>query len=70
MGIILSDELRYLSIRLERKLFKKFLIMYKTAVKHAKTIAVSPDGLYYQIAFKSDKKMPYKTYIYTLHYCL
>lgn len=52
MGIICSDELRYLRIRLEKKLFVKFLAMYRTAIKHAKIIAMSPDGIFYQIAFK------------------
>lgn len=42
--------------------------MYRTAVKHAKIVAVSPDGLYYQIAFKTGKPTPYKGYIYTLKY--
>lgn len=68
MGIVVTDQIKYLSIRLQRKLYNKLLTMYKAAVKHIKIIGMSRDGLYYEVAFKPQRVVAHKTYIYTLKY--
>lgn len=69
MGVEVGVGLRELAGKMERKVFKKLLIMYRSATKYAKILAVSPDQLSYQIALKPHS-LPQPTFIYTVRYSL
>ena len=64
----LSDELRYLSIRLEKPIFMKFLSMYKIAISDVKVIGKTLDNLNLYLIQNTGLNM--KTFIYTVSYSL
>ena len=67
----LSDELRYLSIRLEKSIFVKFLSMYKIALNEVKVIGKTNDNMaLFLIQNVAGLNNGANTFIYTVKYSL